>query len=86
MERNCCSSAPIKWKNGYKSRDTSSECCCKESVKMFRVLVDPPSAGTFFSGSEVRGRVIVDTEEEKTFKYIHVSLTGRAQVRLRISI
>lgn len=49
-------------------------------VKMFRVLVDPPSAGTFFSGSEVRGHVEVDTDEEKKFKYIHVSLTGRAEV------
>lgn len=79
MERN--SSAAIKRMNGHKSRGSGSVSCCKDRVKMFRVLVDPPSAGTFFSGSEVRGRVIVDTEEEKTFKYIHVSLTGRAQVR-----
>ena len=50
-------------------------------VRMFRVLLDPPSAGAFFSGSEVRGRVQVDTEQEQKFKYIHISLTGRAQVR-----
>ena len=49
-------------------------------VKMFSVLLDPPSAGAFFSGSEVRGRVQVDTEHEQKFKYIHISLTGRAQV------
>ena len=51
------------------------------AVKMFRVLVEPPPAGVFFSGSEIRGCVQVTTEEEKKFKYIHVSLTGRAQVR-----
>ena len=49
-------------------------------VKMFSVLLDQPSAGAFFSGSEVRGRVLVDTEHEQKFKYIHISLTGRAQV------
>lgn len=84
MERNWCCSAAIKRKNGHKSRGSggiSANSCCKDDcLKMFRVLVDPPSAGTFFSGSEVRGRVIVETEEEKTCKYIHVSLTGRAQV------
>ena len=47
---------------------------------MFRVLVEPPPSGVFFSGSKVRGCVHVTTEEEKKFKYIHVSLTGRAQV------
>ena len=53
---------------------------------MFRVLVEPPPSGVFFSGSEVRGCVHVTTEEEKKFKYIHVSLTGRAQVRSDLSL
>ena len=56
------------------------------AVVMFRVLVEPPPSGVFFSGSEVRGCVHVTTEEEKKFKYIHVSLTGRAQVRSDLSL
>ena len=48
--------------------------------KMLRIVVDPPSAGAFFAGSDVTGRVQIDTEEDKKFKYIHISLTGRAQV------
>ena len=48
--------------------------------KMFRVIVEPPVAGTFFAGSDVRGCVQIDIQESKHFKYIHISLTGRAQV------
>ena len=67
---------PARGRGSFAAKRRSRGC-----VNMFRVLVDPPSGGTFFSGSEVRGRVVVDTKEEKKFKYIHISLTGRAQVR-----
>ena len=52
------------------------------AVRMFRVEVDPPPQGTFLSGSEIRGQVLVDTAVARNFKYIHVSLTGSAQVRV----
>ena len=52
------------------------------AVRMFRVSVEPPSRGTFFSGSEIRGQVVVDTAVARNFKYIHISLTGSAQVRV----
>lgn len=47
---------------------------------MLRIIVDRPSAGAFVAGSDVTGSVQIDTEEDKKFKYIHISLTGRAQV------
>ena len=51
-----------------------------DMLRMFRVVVDPPEQGTFFAGSRVTGRLVVETEEDKEFKYIHVSLTGRGEV------
>ena len=51
-----------------------------DMLRMFRVAVDPPAQGTFFAGSQVTGRLLVETEEEKEFKYIHISLTGRGEV------
>ena len=66
---------PLSWTAGSAAHPQQRD------GKMFRVLVEPPSAGVFFSGSEIRGYAQVTTEEEKKFKYIHVSLTGRAQVR-----
>ena len=80
-----CSPA-IKRKDGRlcraQSENTRSSSSGGSGVKdkMFRVLVDPPPTGTFFAGSEITGCVQVETQEEKKFKYIHVSLTGRAQV------
>ena len=71
--------SPQTWKNDTPGCSTATGGAA--AVKMFRVLLDPPSAGAFFSGSEVRGHVQVDTEDEQKFKYIHISLTGRAQVR-----
>jgi hypothetical protein len=70
--------SPQTWKNDTPGCSTATGGAA--AVKMFRVLLDPPSAGAFFSGSEVRGHVQVDTEDEQKFKYIHISLTGRAQV------
>ena len=72
---------------GYRGRRQASDWQAQSTekgtrmVRMFRVVVDPPIGGTFLSGSEVRGKLIVETEEDKIFKYIHISLTGRAQVR-----
>lgn len=52
----------------------------RNSTKMFKVVVQPPTDGVFFSGSEICGSVHITTATEKKFKYIHVSLTGRTQV------
>ena len=45
------------------------------------MAVDLPAQGTFFASSHVTGRLLVEKEEEKEFKYIHISLTGRGEVR-----
>ena len=59
---------------------TPCDLTAASAVRMLRVWVEPPPAGAFLSGSQIRGCVYVETERERKFRYIHVSLTGRSQV------
>ena len=72
-------------KAGYRGKrragDWQAQSPGRGMVRMFRVVVEPPIGGTFLSGCEVRGKLMVETEVDRVFKYIHISLTGRAQVR-----
>jgi len=49
-------------------------------VKDFKIVLNAPSQGVFFSGSEVSGIVVVQTDKPKSYENIQVTLLGRARV------
>ena len=51
-----------------------------QMVKDFKVVLNAPPQGVFFSGSEVSGILVVEVDEPKHFKNIQVTLVGRAHV------
>ena len=50
-------------------------------VKVFEVIVEsPPSPKGYLAGSKLTGRVVVETDAEKNYKLIDVSLVGTGKV------
>ena len=51
-------------------------------VKEFKIVLNRPPRGVFFSGSEVSGILVVQVDEPKSYESIQVSLDGRAHVEI----
>jgi len=49
-------------------------------VKEFKIVLNAPAQGVFFSGSEVSGILVVKVDEPKSYKNIQVTLVGQAHV------
>lgn len=51
-------------------------------VNLFQInLEPPPSSGAYISGSQLSGRVVVETGEPKSYELIEVSLVGTGKVK-----
>ena len=49
-------------------------------VKEFKIVLNAPAQGVFFSGSEVSGILVVKVDEPKSYKNIQITLVGQAHV------
>ena len=53
---------------------------CVQMVEDFKIVLNAPSQGVFFSGAEVSGIVVVQIDKPKSYEDIQVTLLGRARV------